>query len=116
LFLSLDENLWLIYRDSGEPLSALRPLMLARSILKQSSDALPKEHRHFPTCGVVKLMLCVNDTRLRTEPDVLIALNTGGRKIVVGTLIAQSLINEGLQHVVYVCRTIDLDRERFLIT
>jgi replicative superfamily II helicase len=50
-------------------------------------------------------------TRLRAEADVLIALNTGGGKTVVGTLIAQSLINEGLQHVVYACGTIDLVRQ-----
>jgi hypothetical protein len=50
-------------------------------------------------------------TRLRAEADVLIALNTGGGKTVVGTLIAQSLINEGLEHVVYACGTIDLVRQ-----
>ncbi len=50
-------------------------------------------------------------TQLRKESDVLVALNTGGGKTVVGTLIAQSLINEGLQHVVYACGTIDLIRQ-----
>src|SRR4051794_5153832 len=47
-------------------------------------------------------------TTLRNESDVLIALNTGAGKTVVGNLIAQSLVNEGLHHVVYACGTIDL--------
>jgi hypothetical protein len=32
-------------------------------------------------------------------------LNTGAGKTVIGNLIAQSLVNEGLQHVVYACGT-----------
>jgi hypothetical protein len=40
--------------------------------------------------------------------DVLIELNTGAGKTLVGILIAQSLVNEGLQNVVYVCATKDL--------
>ena len=44
----------------------------------------------------------------RTQPDVLISLNTGAGKTIVGLLIAQSLVNEGVQNVVYVCSTIDL--------
>jgi hypothetical protein len=48
---------------------------------------------------------------LRDEADVLIALNTGGGKTAVGALIAQSLVNEGLERVVYACGTIDLVRQ-----
>ncbi|KPQ01695.1 DEAD/DEAH box helicase family protein [Marinobacter sp. HL-58] len=44
----------------------------------------------------------------RSQNDVLIELNTGAGKTLVGLLIAQSLVNEGLQNVVYVCATIDL--------
>ena len=40
--------------------------------------------------------------------DVLIGLNTGAGKTLVGLLIAQSLVNEGLQNVLYVCSTKDL--------
>jgi len=50
-------------------------------------------------------------TGLRDEADVLISLNTGAGKTVVGCLIAQSLVNEGLNHVVYACGTIDLVRQ-----
>ena len=45
---------------------------------------------------------------VRTKRDVLISLNTGAGKTIVGLLIAQSLVNEGLENVVYVCSTIDL--------
>ena len=45
---------------------------------------------------------------VRTEQDVLIALNTGAGKTIVGLLIAQSLVNEGIENVIYVCSTIDL--------
>lgn len=44
----------------------------------------------------------------RSKKDVLVALNTGAGKTLVGLLIAQSLINEGVENVVYVCATIDL--------
>ena len=47
----------------------------------------------------------------RTAHDVLVALNTGGGKTLVGLLIAQSLVNEGVDNVVYVCATIDLVRQ-----
>src|SRR6185437_6972007 len=47
----------------------------------------------------------------RAETDVLIALNTGAGKTVVGLLIAQSFFNEGLEHVVYACGTIDLVKQ-----
>jgi hypothetical protein len=49
--------------------------------------------------------------KARTESDVLVSLNTGAGKTVVGTLIAQSLVNEGLQNVLYVCSTIDLVKQ-----
>lgn len=45
---------------------------------------------------------------VRDESDVLISLNTGAGKTIVGLLIAQSLVNEGSQNVVYACSTIDL--------
>lgn len=45
---------------------------------------------------------------VREERDVLISLNTGAGKTIVGLLIAQSLMNEGLENVVYLCSTIDL--------
>ena len=44
----------------------------------------------------------------RKTADVLISLSTGAGKTLVGLLIAQSLVNEGLDNVVYVCSTIDL--------
>lgn len=44
----------------------------------------------------------------RTSPDILIALNTGAGKTIMGLLIAQSLVNEGVTNVVYCCATIDL--------
>ena len=45
---------------------------------------------------------------VRKKRDVLISLNTGAGKTIVGLLIAQSLVNEDLENVVYVCSTIDL--------
>ena len=47
----------------------------------------------------------------RERQDVLVSLNTGAGKTIVGLLIAQSLVNEGLQNVLYVCSTIDLVRQ-----
>ena len=44
----------------------------------------------------------------RDANDVLISLNTGAGKTIVGLLIAQSLVNEGLDNVLYICSTIDL--------
>jgi superfamily II DNA or RNA helicase len=44
----------------------------------------------------------------RKESDILIALNTGAGKTLVDLLIAQSLVNEGIQNVTYLCGTIDL--------
>lgn len=41
----------------------------------------------------------------------MVSLNTGADKTIVGLLIAQSLVNEGLQNVLYVCSTIDLVRQ-----
>ena len=46
--------------------------------------------------------------RYETEQDVLITLNTGAGKTIVGLLIAQSLVNEKIENVIYVCSTIDL--------
>lgn len=45
---------------------------------------------------------------VRNKRDIVISLNTGAGKTIVGLLIAQSLVNEGLENVVYVCSTIDL--------
>lgn len=44
----------------------------------------------------------------RTERDVLISLHTGAGKSIVGLLAAQSLVNERLSRVLYVCATNDL--------
>ncbi len=44
----------------------------------------------------------------RAKKDVLISLHTGAGKSLVGLLIAQSLVNEGLARVLYVCATNDL--------
>ncbi|HHJ20833.1 MAG TPA: helicase [Gammaproteobacteria bacterium] len=44
----------------------------------------------------------------RKHNDVLISLNTGAGKTLVGLLTAQSLVNEGIENVIYVCATIDL--------
>ena len=45
---------------------------------------------------------------VRDRHDVLISLNTGAGKTIVGLLIAQSLVNDGTENVLYVCSTIDL--------
>jgi superfamily II DNA or RNA helicase len=47
----------------------------------------------------------------RKKNDVLVSLNTGAGKTIVGLLIAQSLVNEGLDNVLYVCSTIDLVKQ-----
>ncbi len=47
----------------------------------------------------------------RDKRNVLVSLNTGAGKTIVGLLIAQSLVNEGLENVLYVCSTIDLVRQ-----
>ncbi|MGY6644782.1 MAG: DEAD/DEAH box helicase family protein [Salinarimonas sp.] len=44
----------------------------------------------------------------KEENDVLISLNTGAGKSIVGLLIAQSLVNQGYERVLYVCSTNDL--------
>jgi tetratricopeptide (TPR) repeat protein len=46
---------------------------------------------------------------LRNQKDeTLILLNTGAGKTIIGLLIAQSFVNQGINNVVYVCSTIDL--------
>ena len=40
--------------------------------------------------------------------DTLILLNTGAGKTIIGLLIAQSYINQGIRNVLYACGTIDL--------
>ncbi|MDR6834975.1 MULTISPECIES: DEAD/DEAH box helicase family protein [unclassified Sphingopyxis] len=45
---------------------------------------------------------------LRDQSDILLSLNTGAGKTLVGLLIAQSLVNEGVDNVVYACPTNDL--------
>jgi superfamily II DNA or RNA helicase len=47
----------------------------------------------------------------RLKRDVLLSLNTGSGKTIIGLLIAQSLVNEGVQNVLYCCPTIDLVRQ-----
>lgn len=42
------------------------------------------------------------------KKDSLILLNTGAGKTIIGLLIAQSYLNEGIRNVVYACGTIDL--------
>ena len=44
----------------------------------------------------------------RAKRDILISLHTGAGKTIVGLLAAQSLVNEGLARVLYVCATNDL--------
>lgn len=46
--------------------------------------------------------------KYRLENDILISLNTGAGKSLVGALICQSLLNEGLDSPVYLCATNDL--------
>ena len=48
---------------------------------------------------------------VRKKQDVLISLNTGAGKTIIGLLIAQSLVNESIENVIYVCSTIDLVRQ-----
>jgi superfamily II DNA or RNA helicase len=44
----------------------------------------------------------------RSERDIAVVLNTGAGKTLVGLLIAQSLVNEKEDKVVYVCPSIQL--------
>lgn len=44
----------------------------------------------------------------RSKSDVLVSLHTGAGKSLVGIIIAQSLMNEGVPNVVYACATNDL--------
>ncbi len=44
----------------------------------------------------------------RERKDVLVSLHTGAGKTLVGLLIAQSLVNERVENVIYVCSTVDL--------
>src|SRR6478736_4610114 len=45
---------------------------------------------------------------VRNKKDVVVEMNTGGGKTLIGVLMAQSLVNEMVGHVVYVCPTIQL--------
>jgi hypothetical protein len=45
------------------------------------------------------------------KDETLVLLNTGAGKTIIGLLIAQSLVNQGIQNVVYICSTIDLIRQ-----
>ena len=56
--------------------------------------------------GQAEALIRWNDVRNRN--DILVSLNTGAGKTLVGLLTAQSLVNEGIQNVIYVCATIDL--------
>ena len=46
--------------------------------------------------------------RRRTESDIVIKLHTGGGKTLVGLLIAQSILNEISEPVIYLCPTVQL--------
>ncbi|MDB5665462.1 MAG: helicase c2 [Cypionkella sp.] len=46
--------------------------------------------------------------KVRGQSDVVLSLTTGAGKTIVGLLIAQSLVNEGIRNVVYLCSTNDL--------
>lgn len=48
---------------------------------------------------------------VRENKDVLVSLHTGAGKSLVGIIIAQSLVNEGIQNVVYACATNDLVKQ-----
>ncbi|WP_420131565.1 DEAD/DEAH box helicase family protein [Rhodopseudomonas sp.] len=45
------------------------------------------------------------------KDQTLILLNTGAGKTIIGLLIAQSLVNQGVENVIYVCSTIDLIKQ-----
>ncbi|MGC3939952.1 DEAD/DEAH box helicase family protein [Roseobacter sp. EG26] len=49
--------------------------------------------------------------KVRSKNDVLVSLHTGAGKSLVGIIIAQSLMNEGIQNVIYACATNDLVRQ-----
>ena len=48
---------------------------------------------------------------IRSNSDILVSLNTGSGKTIIGLLMAQSLVNENLENVLYVCSTNDLVRQ-----
>jgi hypothetical protein len=50
----------------------------------------------------------------RAARDVVLSLNTGSGKTIIGLLIAQSLVNERIENVLYCCATIDLVRQTAL--
>lgn len=52
-----------------------------------------------------------NWNEVRHKKDILVSLNTGAGKTIVGLLMAQSLVNEGVENVIYLCSTIDLVRQ-----
>ncbi|NVK54399.1 MAG: DEAD/DEAH box helicase family protein [Alteromonadaceae bacterium] len=56
--------------------------------------------------GQADALAAWNDAR--NENDNLIILNTGAGKSIVGLMAAQSLVNEGVENVLFVCSTIDL--------
>lgn len=56
--------------------------------------------------GQAEALTAWNDARKKN--DNLIILNTGAGKSIVGLMIAQSLVNEGIEKVLFVCSTIDL--------
>ena len=46
--------------------------------------------------------------KVRDKQDIVIEMNTGGGKTLIGVLMAQSLVNERAGQVLYVCPTIQL--------
>jgi Rad3-related DNA helicase len=51
--------------------------------------------------------------RRRGDKDLVIKLNTGGGKTLVGLLIAQSILNEYHEPVIYLCPTVQLVKQTF---
>ncbi len=75
-------------RRPTDPLDIFNKLKLRGSIMniwEPQAEALKKWHK------------------ARNEPDVVVRMNTGGGKSLVGLLVAQSLTNETNGRVLYVC-------------
>lgn len=71
-----------------DPLEIFKKLTLRGSIgniWEPQADALKEWHKN------------------RSDPDVVVQMNTGGGKTLVGLLMAQSLVNENKRRVLYVC-------------
>jgi Rad3-related DNA helicase len=89
--------------NGGEPQKPTDPEAIFRRA--------PKRPNSFPDLWRGQTDALRGWNRRRTQPDVLITLNTGAGKTVVGNLIAQSFVNEGRRNVIYACGTIDLIKQ-----